>query len=89
MRLPIRVRLTAWYAVLLGAILTALGTFVVLQLDADLQDRVDRDVIAAAEKIGTGYAAGGEAELRRTAAAALPSGGARTGRPSRASQTSR
>jgi heavy metal sensor kinase len=77
-RLPIRVRLTAWYAVLLGAILTALGTFVVLQLDADLQDRVDRDVTVAAEKIGTDYAAGGKTELRGTAAAALPRTGAAT-----------
>ena len=46
MRLPIRVRLTAWYAVLLAAIVVALGAFVVLQLRADLQARIDRELRA-------------------------------------------
>ena len=36
-RLPIRVRLTAWYAVLLAAIVVGLSTFLVLQLRADLR----------------------------------------------------
>ena len=43
-RLPIRVRLTAWYAVLLAIILAGLSTFLVLQLRADLEDTVDVEV---------------------------------------------
>ena len=48
MNLPIRVRLTAWYAVLLGAIIVALGAFLVLRLRTDLQDGIDRDLRRAA-----------------------------------------
>jgi heavy metal sensor kinase len=55
MRFPIRIRLTAWYALVLAVILVALGTFVVLQLRADLTDALDRDVRADAVQIARGY----------------------------------
>ncbi|MGH2968894.1 MAG: hypothetical protein ACRDK0_07505, partial [Solirubrobacteraceae bacterium] len=76
MNLRIRVRLTAWYAVLLAAILAAIGTFVVLQLEADLQGRLDRDVRTHASSIGEGYTAEGDAGFREVARAALPGLGA-------------
>ena len=41
--LPIRVRLAAWYALLLAATILALSTFLVLQLRTDLRRAVDED----------------------------------------------
>ena len=76
MNLRIRVRLTAWYAVLLTAILVAIGTFLVLQLEADLQARLDRDVRTNASSIGEGYTAEGDAGFLEVARAALPGLGA-------------
>jgi two-component system OmpR family sensor kinase len=70
--LPIRVRLTAWYAVLLAAILAAIGAFVVLRLEADLQARLDRDVRTNASSIGEGYTAEGDEGFLDVARAALP-----------------
>jgi heavy metal sensor kinase len=73
---PIRVRLTAWYAGLLALITVALGAFVVLQLKADLQATIDRDLRAGSTLIAQGYAAEGTEEFRdvtvlpRTGAAA-------------------
>ena len=72
MNLPIRVRLTVWYATMLAIILLALGAFLVLRLQTELQARVDRDVRKAADHIGAGYAAGGPTELVEIARAALP-----------------
>ena len=44
MSLPIRVRLTAWYAALLAIIIVALGAFIVLQLRSDLRQDADREL---------------------------------------------
>jgi heavy metal sensor kinase len=74
--LRIRVRLTAWYAVLLAAILVAIGTFLVFQLKADLQARLDRDVRTDASSISEGYTAEGDVGFRDVARAALPRLGA-------------
>jgi heavy metal sensor kinase len=76
MSLPIRVRLTAWYAALLAIILVALGAFLVLRLQADLEQRVERDVRIAAEGIAAGYAEDGTSELAEVARTALPRRGA-------------
>ncbi len=46
MNLPIRVRLTAWYAALLAVLIAVLGAFVVWQLRSDLQNQVDGEVRA-------------------------------------------
>ena len=43
MNLPIRVRLTAWYAALLATTIVALSTFLVLQLRADLRQSLDEE----------------------------------------------
>ncbi|HET6561055.1 MAG TPA: ATP-binding protein [Marmoricola sp.] len=50
MNLPIRVRLTAWYAALLTVILVALGTFIVLQMRTALVKAIDdRTMISSIE----------------------------------------
>jgi two-component system, OmpR family, sensor kinase len=73
--LPIRVRLTAWYAALLAVIIVALGAFLVLRLRSDLQAAVDRDVRAGAGMIARGYAARGTSEFLEVAETVLPRGG--------------
>ena len=65
MRLPIRVRLTAWYAALLAAIMLALGGFLTLQLEADLEQDVEREVRAGSAQIALGYAKEGAGGLPR------------------------
>ena len=44
MKLPIRVRLTAWYALFVAGVLVALGAFLVLELRSDLRSTIDREV---------------------------------------------
>jgi len=73
-RLPIRVRLTAWYAILLAAIIIALSTFLVLQLRADLEDTVDREVRAGSTQIARGYMKEGPEDFRDVSATVLPHG---------------
>jgi heavy metal sensor kinase len=63
-RLPIRVRLTAWYAVLLAATLAAIGAFLVLDLRADLEARIDDEVRKSSAQIGKGYADAGARDFR-------------------------
>jgi heavy metal sensor kinase len=75
-RLPIRVRLTAWYALLLAAIVVVLGVFLVLQLRADLQAAIDRDLREASGHIARGYADEGAEEFRDLSLQLLPGTGA-------------
>ncbi len=51
MNLPIRVRLTLWYAGLLGAIIVALGAFLDLQLRTDLRRAIDDEAEASSRTI--------------------------------------
>ena len=62
--MPIRVRLTAWYAVLLAVIVAAVGAFVVVRLRGDLTDSIDAGLRPAARQIAAGYHAEGGAEFR-------------------------
>ncbi len=71
MRLPIRVRLTAWYALFLAAIMIALGAFLVLKLRSDLRATIDREVRTSSATITASYAREGVAGFSETAAAAL------------------
>jgi heavy metal sensor kinase len=73
-RLPIRVRLTAWYAMLLAAVVVALSTFLVLQLRADLEDAVQREVRAGSTQIARGYAKEGAGDFRDVSNTVLPHG---------------
>ena len=72
MSAPIRVRLTAWYVVLLALVLTGLGTFVVTRLRSDLTNELDRGMRAGAARIAEGYAAEGEKDFRDVARTVLP-----------------
>ncbi|HWK17823.1 MAG TPA: ATP-binding protein [Solirubrobacteraceae bacterium] len=71
MRLPIRIRLTAWYALFLAAIMVALGAFLVLKLRADLRATIDREVRTSSAAITASYGREGAVGFRETAAAAL------------------
>ncbi len=51
MTLPIRVRLTAWYALLLTGIVAILGGFVVWQLRSDLEHQVDGELRATSSTL--------------------------------------
>ena len=51
MRLPIRVRLTAWYVGLLALIIAATATFVVVRLRADRVHDVERSLRSSAGQI--------------------------------------
>jgi heavy metal sensor kinase len=73
--LPIRARLTVWYAAVLAVVVVALGAFLVVRLRSDLQAAVDRDVRQGAAKIAHAYAALGTDEFLEVAETALPSGG--------------
>ena len=74
MRLPIRVRLTAWYALLLAAIIIGLSTFLVLQLEADLEQTIEREVRAGSVQIARGYALEGAQDFRDVSNTVLSQG---------------
>jgi heavy metal sensor kinase len=61
---PIRVRLTAWYAALLALILLALGGFLVVRLRADLVRATDQALAVRAAQISLGLRSGCEGEFR-------------------------
>ena len=69
--MPIRVRLTAWYALLLALIVAAVGTFVVVRLRSDLTASIDDRLRPAARQIATGYRAEGASEFRDVSATVL------------------
>jgi heavy metal sensor kinase len=70
-RWPIRARITAWYVVLLAAIVAAVGAFLVVRLRSDLTDSIDRSLQPAAEQIADGYRAEGAAEAVDVAVSVL------------------
>jgi heavy metal sensor kinase len=69
---PIRLRLTAWYVVLLAAVLVALGTFVVVRLSSDLTASVDSSLRSAANQIARGWEAEGPTDFVDVAHTVLP-----------------
>jgi heavy metal sensor kinase len=77
-KLPIRVRLTVWYALLLAAILLALGAFLVLRLRSDLRSTIDREVRDGAMTIAGNYVHEGVDGFREISIAALPRSGSAT-----------
>ena len=62
MRLPIRARVTVWYAILLAAIVAAVGAFLVVRLRADLIAAIDGTLRPATAQIADGYRAEGAPE---------------------------
>jgi heavy metal sensor kinase len=75
-RLPIRVRLTAWYIAVLAAIIGVLGPFVVLQFRADMKAAVDRDVERMWRPLARQYAAAGLQDYASYSGTVLPRDGA-------------
>jgi heavy metal sensor kinase len=71
MRLPIRVRMTAWYVALLALIIAAVGSFVVLRLRADLVASMDHRLGSAVDQIALGYHAEGAPEARDVSSTVL------------------
>jgi two-component system, OmpR family, sensor kinase len=53
--LPIRARLTVWYCAVLALTLLLTGTLVVLEVQADLRNGIDRALSLAASEIKMGY----------------------------------
>lgn len=76
-RLPIRLRLTAWYVLVLAAVLSALGAFVVTRLRSDLTSEVDRSLSSAADQIADGYRLEGAPEFADTTRSLLAAPGRR------------
>ena len=76
MNLPIRVRLTVWYAVVLALIVFVLGAFLVLRLRSDLRLAIDGEIRGAATPIALGYREGGAEDFLDESKAALPRAGA-------------
>jgi two-component system OmpR family sensor kinase len=77
MKLPIRVRLTAWYALLLACVLAAVATFVLARLKTELGQEVDQALVSAAPPIAQGYGAEGAKDffdVANTVFPALPAG---------------
>ncbi|MDQ6729336.1 MAG: HAMP domain-containing histidine kinase [Actinomycetota bacterium] len=64
MNAPIRVRMTAWYVMLLAAIIAAVGAFVVIRLRADLTSATDRSLRSTVPQIAAGYSLEGLLEFR-------------------------
>ncbi|HEX3317351.1 MAG TPA: ATP-binding protein [Solirubrobacteraceae bacterium] len=71
MRLPIRVRLTAWYVALLAVMIAALGVFVVTRLRADLTADADRSLRSGAAQIRLALEGGGPAAAPALSATVL------------------
>jgi heavy metal sensor kinase len=71
MRLPIRVRLTAWYVLFLLVTLSALGAFLVLRLRSDLRSTIDHEVQMSAAAIRENYLDDGIAGFREISLATL------------------
>jgi heavy metal sensor kinase len=69
--LPIRARLSIWYAALLAVILAALGAFLLLRMRADLVTGVDGSLDARAAQISLGYQGSGEGEFQDVTDASL------------------
>ena len=66
MRLSIRARLTAWYALLAAVALAVVGAFLVLKLRTDLRSTIDREVRSAVSVIEQSYLAEGRLKYRES-----------------------
>ncbi len=71
MTLPIRARLTAWYALFLAGTIAGLGAFLVIELRTDLRSTIDRQVRTGSGAISQNYLVDGVTGFRQTSAAAL------------------
>lgn len=65
--MPIRLRLTAWYVLVIGAVMVALTAFVVTRLRSDLTSELDGSLESAAREIRLAYSIEGRPEFFDTA----------------------
>lgn len=63
MRLPIRIRMTAWYVALTALVIAAIGAFLVIALRRDLTAAVDRSQTLAVTRVASDFRAEGPREL--------------------------
>jgi heavy metal sensor kinase len=70
-RLPIRVRMTAWYVALLALIIAAVGAFLVVRMHADLVAAMDARLDQGGDQVAVGYHAEGRSEARDVSATVL------------------
>jgi heavy metal sensor kinase len=77
-KLPIRVRLTFWYALLLAAIVIALGAFLVLRLSSDLRATIDNEVRSSSAAVTANYRVEGVDGFVEVSSTALPRSGSAT-----------
>jgi two-component system OmpR family sensor kinase len=75
-RLPIRVRLTAWYTAVLAVIIAVVGSFVVVQFRSDMKDGIDRDVTRTWRPLAQEYTTAGLMGYAGYTNAVLPRHGA-------------
>ena len=71
MNVPIRLRLTAWYAALLAVTLLALGGFLLVRLQADLLRSTDEALTLRAAQISLGLRSGCEGEFHDVSSSLL------------------
>jgi heavy metal sensor kinase len=74
--MPIRVRLTFWYAALLAAVLVAVALFVTLRLKADLVADSDHRLNDAGAELARAYRVEGPSEFHDVSGSVLPHGDA-------------
>jgi heavy metal sensor kinase len=69
--LPIQLRITLWHVALLGILIAAVGTFLVLRLRADLTDAIDHSLTPAAAQVAHDYGLEGIPEFSDASATVL------------------
>jgi signal transduction histidine kinase len=72
MKLPIRLRLTAWYVLLLAVVLVGVGLFAITRLRTTLGEEVDRSLASAAPQMTKAYAVEGAPDFFDTANTVFP-----------------
>jgi signal transduction histidine kinase len=75
-RLPIRVRLTAWYTAVLAVIIAVVGSFVVLQFRSDMKAGIDHDLTRTWRPLAQEYTVEGLMGYAGYTRAVLPRHGA-------------
>jgi hypothetical protein len=75
-RLPIRLRLTAWYALVLAVVVAGVGAFVVVRLRAGLTGELDRELRAASAQLAIGFREDGPPGIADVATSVLSGPGA-------------
>jgi heavy metal sensor kinase len=71
-RAPIKLRLTAWYVLLLGMILAGLSAFLLVRLKTDLMGGIDRGLESQATQVALAIGKGRKADFQDVSDASIP-----------------